>query len=127
MMKGIEYVLFIKGISATLLAEKLGVSSQLVSHWIKGRREISDERIKLLEGYLGISSEHLTKVVNAHDRILIETLLMGEDAEATQLSRALTELENLQNNYNKLFVKYQELNNEKKVMKESIKSFIDTL
>lgn len=126
-MTGLAYVLFIKNISATHLAEKLGVSSQLVSHWITGRRDISDEHISRIEGYLGISSEYLIKTVNAHDRIRIESLLMGEDIEATQLSKVLVEMENLQVNYNKLFKKYQESNKDKQAMKENIKSFIDTL
>lgn len=109
-MTGLEYVLFVKGVVGTHLAEMLGVSPQLVNHWLKARRTIPHEYLEILEKEFGIPSSYLTRYIDGKDRIEIE-ILLGFEHSNKDLQKTITELNNLKMNYTKLLEKNIELRN----------------
>ena len=107
-MTGLEYVLFIKGVSGADLAETLEVSPQLISHFIKGRRTPSEEQLDLLQALYGIPKEYLTKQVEGKDRIEIE-ILLGAEHSLSDVTKLVQERDNILKNFTKLHDRYTKL------------------
>lgn len=107
-MNGLEYIIFIKGVSHQEVADHLEVSPQQISHFVKGRRSPSPPQLTSLEQYFNIPKTYFTKELTGKDRIEIEVLL-GATHDNTDLSRLLQENNNLRDNFGKLLKRYEHL------------------
>lgn len=107
-MTGLEYILFIKGVSGTDLAEVLEVSPQLISHFVKGRRTPSEEQLNTLQSLYGVPKDYLTKQLEGKDRIEIE-IILGAEHTNLDISKVIQERDNLAKNYAKLYDEYTSL------------------
>lgn len=52
------------GVSQAKVAEQLGVSKQLVTHWIQGRRDPSEAQLKKLAGLIAVDTNFLTGAID---------------------------------------------------------------
>jgi RNA polymerase primary sigma factor len=52
------------GISQAKVAEQIGVSKQLVTHWLQGRREPSEAQLKQLAAVVGVDMNFLTGAID---------------------------------------------------------------
>lgn len=121
-MTGLEYVMFVKGVTSTLLAEDMGVSTQLVHHWLKGNRNINEDRLKYLEKRFGISRTYLGKELDARDRLAIDVVLLKDEGVSVddELVAVRIELANMKNNYARLLAEYNGSVREKEELKNKI-------
>lgn len=72
-MSGLKFICFIRELEYKDIALKIGVSKQTISDWVKGRSNIKDKYVLLLEKELGVSGHYLTKELSKEEMIgLIE-------------------------------------------------------
>lgn len=128
-MTGLEFVLFIKEMQYTEVAEKMGVSVQLVGHWTKGRRPISKEKQKELESWLGIPSMYLIKEMHPHDRLMLEHLLLTQEGYETDnlYERIGAEFALLNEKYTNILNLYNKEKEEKENMKKKLIKYVEGL
>ncbi|AFQ30045.1 helix-turn-helix transcriptional regulator [Bacillus thuringiensis] len=128
-MLGLEYVLFIKGLSGTEIAKNIGVSSQMVNHWVQARRPMDSERLAYFEGLLEVPSTYLNKEIDSKDRLEIDIIICkteGVSIESDVVNKTI-ELETMRENYAKLLNKYNESLVDKKEFKEKIIAMIQNM
>ncbi|PGT89919.1 helix-turn-helix domain-containing protein [Bacillus thuringiensis] len=123
-MVGLKFVLFIKEISCAVVAEKLGVSSQLVSHWVNGVRPIKDDKLQELEDWLKIPSVYLNSELTPQNRLMVEHMLLTADGhEVDEIYWNVgKEFATLKKNYDETL----ELYHKEKASKEELKTQLIT-
>ncbi|WP_297132681.1 GmrSD restriction endonuclease domain-containing protein [Terrisporobacter sp.] len=68
-MLGLEFIVKMKNIEYKDIANYLGISSQAVSDWVKGKRKIPDNRSEQLSKYLGIDKELIYKDLSEDEKL----------------------------------------------------------
>lgn len=112
-MIGLQYIMFVREDTAVGVSEKLGVSSQSVSHWLTNRRPIPASYAEQLAAHYNVPVELLTKELKSKDRLYLEGLLSSEELDNDFIA--------LQTQYNNLKFNYKKLIEEQKAMEDELK------
>lgn len=68
-MLGLEFIVKMRNIEYKEIANYLGISSQSVSDWIKGKRKIPDNRSEQLSNFFGIDKDLICRDLSEDERL----------------------------------------------------------
>lgn len=128
-MTGLKFVLFVKEISCAEVAERLGVSSQLVSHWVNGVRPIKKEKMQGLEDWLKIPSVYLNSELTPQTRLMMEHMILMADGHGVEetYGKLGKEFATLKKNYDEILELYAKEKASKEELKTQLIAYIKEL
>lgn len=77
-MNGLAYMMFVSDVPHKEVADKLGVSVQMVTNWLKGTKPIANKHIPTLNKMMGVSEEYFQRELTLKDKIEIELQLASK-------------------------------------------------
>lgn len=109
-MIGLEFIRKKHKFTLQEIANKLGVSKQMVSQWEKQRKDISSEKLVLLSTIFNISQEFLKKQLNKAEELELEEIFIKKTDVVENLSFIINQYKSLDNILNLLKEYICELN-----------------
>lgn len=84
-MKGLEYIINLRGISITDVGEKLGVARQNVHQWISGARKIPKKYLPILHEIFELPEELFDKEFSEIDKLKVQSLELSKEIEKSTI------------------------------------------
>ena len=92
-MIGLEYIRKLNNDTCESLAEKIGVTKSVVSHWESQRKTISEKRISEIASLYSVSPEYITKELTRLDELTLQKDMVTQDTDRETIETDIEELD----------------------------------